>query len=751
MFSPCPATEQILSYLHQPRARVKVFLPEMLQFLTLRTMHPLLPDHPCRHDPASRLSPFTTARIVLTCSLWAVGSGTSLLAAETLLLPETVVTASRADEDSLQAMSSIGVVTGEQFDQQNYRTIPEALAQTPGVMVQKTTHGHGSPFVRGFTGRQNLLLVDGVRINNSTWRSGPVQYWNTLDGFSMSRLELVRNQGSVLYGSDALGGTLNVLTPGSEFRKADPGFFWNGRGLYRFDTNSNSHVGRLETRLGQGDSWGAVIGVTVKDFGDIRDSGVGRMTNTGYPEKNYDLKLEAALNPDTTVSFAHQHVDQDDVWRWHSTIFNDTPWNGTSIGTFPARIYNQERSLTYLRLDSEIPDGPVQKYSATVSFQRTKDSEFQNRRPTDIRSQRIDLDTYGMDLTLESELLGGNLVYGADYYQDEIDSVGTRTGRDPRSRRPVADDSTFRLFGAFAQYRRPVSDRLETLVGARFTHSEADLGKVWDPASATDISASDTWSALVFNARALYRLSEDLNIYGGASQGFRTPNAHDLSGNITSRSGQQQLGSLDLEPEQSWTFEIGSRFSNETVSLNAATFFTVVEDLIVSVPVAAGSNTVVASNAQEADIVGIELEAAVRLLDNLTLSGHLTWQDGETTTPAFLGGPAEEAPVSRLSPLTGSVALRYDSSDERWWVEGRVTAAARQDQLSARDERDTQRIPPGGTPGYIVASIRGGYQVTENFELNAAVENITDNDYRIHGSGVNQPGLNAIFGGKVTW
>ena len=99
----------------------------------------------------------------------------------------------------------------------------------------------------------------------------------------------------------------------------------------------------------------------------------------------------------------------------------------------------------------------------------------------------------------------------------------------------------------------------------------------------------------------------------------------------------------------------------------------------------------------------------------------------------------------------GSVALRYDSPDQRWWVEGRITAAARQDELSARDQGDTQRIPPGGTPGYLVASVHAGVQVTENLQLNAALENITDEDYRIHGSGVNQPGISAIIGGKLSW
>jgi len=674
-----------------------------------------------------------------------------LYSAETLLLPDTVVTASRIGEDSLESMSSLGVVTAEQFREQGFRTVPEALANTPGVMVQKTTHGHGSPFIRGFTGRQNLLLVDGVRINNSTYRSGPVQYWNTVDGFSMDRLELVRSQGSVQYGSDALGGTMNILTADTGYLAADPGWFQQGSAQYRFDTNSSSHVGRLQTRFGDGKNWGASLGLTGKNFGDIRDSGVGRMKNTGYPEQNLDLKVETLLNPSTRLSFAHQYLNQDNVWRWHSTIYNDTPWNNTSTGSYAARIYDQERSLTYLKVTGDLIDSPVQNYSATLSFQRSQDSAFQDRSATDVRTQVIDVDTIGLDVQLESDLLGGNLVYGIDYYRDSIESGGTRTGRDPRSRRPVADDSTYHLLGAFAQLRKPLNHRLETTFGARITHAEAELGKVWDPDNNTDISAGADWSNIVFNARALYRLDDSWNLYGGASQGFRAPNAHDLSGNITSRSGQEQLGTLDLEPEKSWTFELGSRFTSGDVSFGAAGFYTLVDDLIISVPTAPGGDTVEATNAQEAEIVGVELEAAVRFLDNLTLSGHLTWQEGDTTSPSFLGGPSEEAPVSRLSPLVASLALRYDSPDQRWWVEGRITAADKQDELSARDQRDTQRIPPGGTPSYLVASIRAGLQVSENLELTAALENITDEDYRIHGSGVNQPGINAIIGAKVSW
>ena len=91
------------------------------------------------------------------------------------------------------------------------------------MLVQKTANGHGSPFIRGFTGRQNLLLVDGVRLNNSTFRSGPVQYWNTVDPLSIDHIELIKSQGSVLYGSDAVGGTLNAFTKSSDFRARTDG------------------------------------------------------------------------------------------------------------------------------------------------------------------------------------------------------------------------------------------------------------------------------------------------------------------------------------------------------------------------------------------------------------------------------------------------------------------------------------------------------------------------------------------------
>jgi hemoglobin/transferrin/lactoferrin receptor protein len=95
-------------------------------------------------------------------------------------------------------------------------------------------------------------------------------------------------------------------------------------------------------------------------------------------------------------------------------------------------------------------------------------------------------------------------------------------------------------------------------------------------------------------------------------------------------------------------------------------------------------------------------------------------------------------------PLTGQAALRWQPAGAMFWAEAEVAAAEKADRLSADDARDTQRIPPGGTPGYTVLNVRGGYQVMKGLDVMVALENVTDEDYRIHGSGVNEPGRNLV-------
>jgi hemoglobin/transferrin/lactoferrin receptor protein len=97
-------------------------------------------------------------------------------------------------------------------------------------------------------------------------------------------------------------------------------------------------------------------------------------------------------------------------------------------------------------------------------------------------------------------------------------------------------------------------------------------------------------------------------------------------------------------------------------------------------------------------------------------------------------------------PFTTQVGVRWEDERERFWAEFLAVYAADADELSTRDEADTQRIPPGGTPSYTVLNLYSGWNATEGVRVFLGAENLTDEDYRIHGSGSNMPGLNFVFG-----
>lgn len=678
-----------------------------------------------------------------------------------------VVTASGFRDSELRTPYTFQVLDQMDLLENGSRTLPEALRYTPGVMIQKTAHGHGSPFIRGFTGRRNLIMIDGIRLNNSTYRGGPIQYWNTIDSLSIDHLELIKSQGSVLYGSDAVGGTVNVLTKSSRFRaQSDGRAFYRGSALYRLESNSLSQTGRLDASVGEGGAFGIHVGATYRDFGDIRDSELGTMPKTGYQEFDYDLRMDVAVSDTATLTIAHQSVKQDDIWRSHRTVYFQ-PWQGTSLGSPDlARIYDQERTLSYARLADEGRTGVVQSYSLTFSFQQA-DEDFNRTRLSGANTRteldRTEVDTFGAALIMESQVGGGTLVYGVDYYQDGVDSSRRDIRTDPAGnvvsdtfavQGPVGDDARYDLFGAYMQHRMPFGEDVEVTLGGRYTYAAADIG-VLDDGAGNPTSADRSWDNATFNLRATFQASDSVSFYGGASQAFRAPNVDDLSSLKSSRTDEIASGSLDVDPENYLTYEIGSRFRDRELSLNAAVFYTDMSDAITRTPVGTvpGTGEVITAPTNGADgfLWGGELEGAMRLSRAFTANGMLAYVDGEVDTFPTGSLTSVREPVSRLMPLTGSVAIRWQEPKSDLWVGMRVTAVARGDRLSTRDRSDTSRIPPAGTPGYVAVMFNAGYQVSESFELFFTLDNATDIDYRVHGSGINEPGINAILSGRYSW
>ena len=106
----------------------------------------------------------------------------------------------------------VSSIAAKQITQNGARTTPEALIGTSGIFLQKTNHGGGSAFIRGLTGNQTLMVIDGIRLNNSTFRYGPNQYLNTIDMYTLEKIDVLKGIGAIEYGSDAMGGVINLTT-----------------------------------------------------------------------------------------------------------------------------------------------------------------------------------------------------------------------------------------------------------------------------------------------------------------------------------------------------------------------------------------------------------------------------------------------------------------------------------------------------------------------------------------------------------
>ncbi len=672
-------------------------------------------------------------------------------------LEDVFVTATRSEAAAFASPYTLSRVDMGKFSRNSMpRTTADALRDVPGVMIQKTSNAQGSPYIRGFTGFRTLMMVDGIRMNNSTFRDGPNQYWNLIDPFTIDRIEVVKGPSSALYGSDAIGGTVNAIT-----RRPD-GY---GEGLQGYRqlyaqvaSAQRSYVGRGEINATYGPWLGILAGGTWKDFGDVDGGrGVGVQERTGYGVCSGDVRIEYHPDEDTTLTLAHYQIYQDDAWRTHKTIYGQG-WHGTTVGSDAARIIDEGRTLSYVRYRKDRVSECFDSIELTASFQTLKEEQWRYRTDGRVNRTGTDVETYGLGMQFVSPSSIGRWTYGVEWYHDEVGSWARSLNADGSLNSigiqgPVGDDASYDLLGVYVQNVIPLCDRVDLTIGGRYTFARAEAGQVEDPDTGNRISISDEWNSLVGSARLGWFVDkeEHWNVYAGVSQGFRAPNLSDLTRLDSARSTEIETPAPGLDPEEYISYEVGVKAKYDNFAAQACYFYTDISDMIVRAPtgaVVAGLDEVTKRNAGDGHVHGVELGASWRFRPQWTLFGSFAWIDGEVDTYPTSAAVTKREPISRLMPTTTQLGLRWDHPGKKIWVETTCTLTDRADNLSTRDLADTQRIPPGGTPGYTVLGVKAGWKVCDSLDVWTAVENVTNRDYRIHGSGVNEPGTNFKFGAK---
>jgi outer membrane receptor for ferrienterochelin and colicin len=343
---------------------------------------------------------------------------------EPLLLEEITVTGARIEKELFSTPVGMNVVDQRKLLHEQPRAAAEALRDEPGIWVQKTGHIGGGPIIRGLMGKQILLLVDGVRYNNLNSFSGPNSWMNTVDATEIERVEVIRGPGSVLYGTDALGGVINVIT--KKHRQFTEKFQIRPKLSTRYGSVDQSSMGRLEL-LGSSSRFNFLLSGDLKNIEDLRGGrGIGLQTPSSWKEGNFDLGGTVKLSERHFLDLAYQDFHSYDVTR-----FDRPSWLSTN-----------DREMLSLAYRGSNLNPLLPQVKAEIAFHNREDG----------RKDKEQLDTsFGDTETFQTEvqatsLLGGiqRLTYGVHFHHDAAE--GWQETKDGRSVTPNAKWDNFGIF-----------------------------------------------------------------------------------------------------------------------------------------------------------------------------------------------------------------------------------------------------------------------------------------------------------------
>lgn len=639
-----------------------------------------------------------------------------------------IVTAKRIESRQFDAPEAISVMTQKQLLQNSPRSTPEALMGLPGVWIQKTNHGGGSPFIRGLTGQQTLIMIDGIRFNNATFRSGPNQYFNTIDPQSIDQIEVLRGSGSVQYGSDALGGVVHVLTKNPEFNSA--GSHFTGNAFLKYMSAGMEKSARAELEFGSA-SFAVLGGIAMRDFGDILAGGnVGRLKPTGYSQLSGDIKAKAKVGSNYLFTAAYQNLRQEDVPVFHKIQLENYALN---------HFEPQSRQLGYLQAEAFYAHRLFRHVKLTTTLAQSVEGRIsQKNNATVLTREKDQVNTRGIILTVNSAPhTNWAAVSGLEYYFDKVYSAREDTDSEKNttvSKRGLYPDgataSNMALFSlhtfSFGKLNLSAGGRLN---GFRITVSENTLGKsVINP------------TAVVGNLATSYAFHPRHKLIASVNTGFRAPNIDDL-GTLGIVDFRYEVPNSNLEPEKSFNMELGLKSSTSTFAGSLALFRNNLTNIISRIR--SGSDSVqgyavyLKENVAEAYIQGIEAEAEMKLVQHVVAYGSFIYTYGQNKT--------DNEPFRRIPPLNGRLGVSYQH--RQLYTRLEYLFAGKQTRL-AKGDIDDNRIPAGGTPGWSLLNLNTGYQF-KWLAFQAELHNIFNEAYRTHGSGVEGYGRSLWISARV--
>jgi iron complex outermembrane receptor protein/hemoglobin/transferrin/lactoferrin receptor protein len=693
---------------------------------------------------------------------------------------EIVITARRDKQPAFEVDRSLHLLSSEEIIEQQGQTLPDVLQETTGVFMQRTNRGAGAPIMRGLVGPQNLIMIDGIRFNTSTFRTGPNQYLAMIDPTAIDRIEVMLGPGSVLYGSDAMGGVIQIFP--LEWKK-EAGFgALAGARFVSYDLSTaywvNSEWQNQNTRL--------LVGGTYRNLGSLRAGEGVEQPISDYMQGSWRARAGYRISDAMELGVSYLGMRVRDSGR------ADRLYEGRF------RFYDNDDDLMYLDFKYR-PGNVLKELRVAASFHRMYEvvDRYRCNLPdnpvTGDADLCLDADRVGLftdpltrqEVNTDSVLTPGLLAKanfafwenrarvttGLEAYFDFVssDKKERRSDRDPAwewitlERGNFSDGSSYRSLGAFAHLEAALVDWdnqvLVAGLGSRISNFSAQAA---DVPGLGDIDYNQT--GLIGTVGLKYLYEDSFMAYANFSQGFRSPNLQETT--VLGDTGSKfEVPGDQLEPEKSNTLEIGSRLNLSPVQLYLSGFISFIDDVIdereMSTlewnelgldPDIVGDKPVVQRiNSASALYWGMESSIELGPWFNTRLWARLAWVRGEIESQ-----DGDIYPARRVPPLMGVAGIRFQPKDKGFYLEIFSRMASKKTFLHPSDMNDLRICEDpnnlgntyadsgqkcDGTDGWITLNLRGGYRLDSRLMLDLAATNLTDELYRYHGSGLDAPGV----------
>jgi hemoglobin/transferrin/lactoferrin receptor protein len=683
-------------------------------------------------------------------------------------MPKLTVTGTRLAEEPFEQPYAFYRASGEDLWDRVGPAVLDRVNYGPGVFVQRTAPNQASPFIRGLTGEQALLMLDGVRLSHAMMRPGPNQYAALVPDMSIDAVDAILGSSSTVNGSDGLTGALDIrLAPAGRgvesaaspwiASRVDSG---NG-GTVQFGVDGVSRNWAYSVEFSGSSFHDRVGGAEFRKRVFSEDEGAyEEIPNTGYDERSGGLRAAYFGLDDHLVELDAGHLRQLDAPRPDGYAEN------TGRADRRYRYFDpQEFTYVHLRDRWTLQSPLVERLQTTLWWHRIGEEQFRSsirnlgEVSESVRRREYEdvLDAYGLDLQATTILgaeaqheltWGGTFIYEttANEYRD----LRTADGMiDPALLAPykpedwsnnatLSDGSEYTTLGLFAQDDWRFARGWSLLTGLRYSRMDWSFGDVEGGADDVTGSVRGQWDA-----------STGHRLFAGVSRGFRAPNLTNLDGaSDRGSSGQPARGNPDLDPELSYTVEAGWKWRSGRNGLALTAFHTDIEDLIQR----DFSGDAEFTNIEGAEIRGFETawDCGVEFGDRrLALVGAMSLVDATRDIPLEGGGTVEDN-LSRANRLYGRVGIRYEQSRNWWglvqvrWHDDYDDIATHPSDADADDIRMTVAgNPDGSMPGYGAVDFLCGWHSDDGRRrIGLFIENIADETYREPGSGVDGVGRN---------